>query len=648
MPYKGEQKIVFPSEGQQNVMLVFGDNMRGKTSLLNAIRWAFFGRALGRHLKIIAPIDIVNIDATKQNDWNVAVNIRFENDGHEYDLRRNMQPKPMIYKPRTSNDFSFDVMLRKDSNVLRGDQIPYELNQIIPEDIARFFLFDGELLQEYEMLLDDQDEQGKSIKDAIEKVLGVPALLNARNELGTLLKDALKKQTSDTQHIEGVRRQSEERGKLESLREDLDADLRKLQEEFDSCQNQVEMLDRELEESKTIQAEKTKLDNYQQDLDQVSKRQENLQQNKLLLLKDAWKDLVQPKLQFFLIDLERKRNSYQDEQRKKNFIESRIESLESILKESQCPTCEQHISSEKKNSVGSELGSLQASLKKYEDDVNKLGNLSEQITKLSRIKPSGAGDNILNIDTELRKNSLEITRIDNEIEELNEKLKNHNTAEISRKWKLRDDLLKLVGTVERDIRDQRIAIDENERKQALLTKQIESNADARAQKSSKLVSAYTQLKNIFSESINALRDDLRQNVADLATQAFTELTTEPTYKGLQINESYGLTIVDRENREIAQRSAGAEQIVALALIDGLNRTARKTGPIIMDTPLGRLDLKHRDNVLKYLPKMAEQVILLVHEGEIRKDEIIDSLRMRIGCVYNIERISSSESRIVKE
>ena len=40
------------------VMLVFGANMRGKTSLLNAIRWALFGRALDRHSRDIDLIDI--------------------------------------------------------------------------------------------------------------------------------------------------------------------------------------------------------------------------------------------------------------------------------------------------------------------------------------------------------------------------------------------------------------------------------------------------------------------------------------------------------------------------------------------------------------------------------------------------------------
>ena len=47
MPYKGQARVEFPQDEFRNVMLVFGDNMRGKTSLLNALRWGFY-EARGR------------------------------------------------------------------------------------------------------------------------------------------------------------------------------------------------------------------------------------------------------------------------------------------------------------------------------------------------------------------------------------------------------------------------------------------------------------------------------------------------------------------------------------------------------------------------------------------------------------------------
>ena len=48
MPYRCKMSITFPTDADKNVMLVFGDNMRGKTSLLNALRWAFYGKAINR------------------------------------------------------------------------------------------------------------------------------------------------------------------------------------------------------------------------------------------------------------------------------------------------------------------------------------------------------------------------------------------------------------------------------------------------------------------------------------------------------------------------------------------------------------------------------------------------------------------------
>jgi DNA sulfur modification protein DndD len=47
MPYWGNMSISFPTDKDRNVMLVFGDNMRGKTSLLNALRWVFYERPSG-------------------------------------------------------------------------------------------------------------------------------------------------------------------------------------------------------------------------------------------------------------------------------------------------------------------------------------------------------------------------------------------------------------------------------------------------------------------------------------------------------------------------------------------------------------------------------------------------------------------------
>ena len=123
------------------------------------------------------------------------------------------------------------------------------------------------------------------------------------------------------------------------------------------------------------------------------------------------------------------------------------------------------------------------------------------------------------------------------------------------------------------------------------------------------------------------------------------MTTQKAYLGLEINENYGLSIKDSSGRTVSMRSAGAEQVVALSLIDGLNRTGRAIGPVVMDTPFGRLDPKHRDNILAYLPTVTSQFVLLVHSGEITPESDLAGIKAKIGSVYTIKEVSETQSRI---
>ena len=62
-PFKGDQTVSFPSE--EGVTIVYGENMRGKTSLLNAIRFAFFGKVMGRGTREMPLHDIGNWEQAK-------------------------------------------------------------------------------------------------------------------------------------------------------------------------------------------------------------------------------------------------------------------------------------------------------------------------------------------------------------------------------------------------------------------------------------------------------------------------------------------------------------------------------------------------------------------------------------------------------
>src|ERR1044071_139932 len=105
MPYKAQTRIDFPTEDFRNVMLIFGDNMRGKTSILNALRWGFYGRARGRHSQMIPLHELLNKNALSQDDCTFEVHAEFESNGHIYDLRRRAEKRPMVAVPQRPEDF---------------------------------------------------------------------------------------------------------------------------------------------------------------------------------------------------------------------------------------------------------------------------------------------------------------------------------------------------------------------------------------------------------------------------------------------------------------------------------------------------------------------------------------------------------------
>jgi DNA sulfur modification protein DndD len=150
---------------------------------------------------------------------------------------------------------------------------------------------------------------------------------------------------------------------------------------------------------------------------------------------------------------------------------------------------------------------------------------------------------------------------------------------------------------------------------------------------------------VFGEAIDLYRDELRKTVEKKATDIFRSLTSDKTYTGLSINDQYGLTILDRDGNEVPVRSAGAEQIVALSLVGALNKSAVRSGPIIMDTPFGRLDPTHRENILKFLPTLSAQVTLLVHGGEVDRTRDLGHIKDKIDREYSIDYVTSSRSRL---
>jgi len=168
------------------VAIIYGENMRGKTTLLNAIRYALFGKVITRGAGEVALHQIGNWETAKEKGkFGLKVVLEFEHEGSNYQLTREHRPRAAIKVPQADIDYQQESFLRKDGTVLGPDAGTSELARIMPETVSRFFLFDGELLQQYEELLRNESDMGRNIKGAIERILGVPVLSTSEFGLKT-------------------------------------------------------------------------------------------------------------------------------------------------------------------------------------------------------------------------------------------------------------------------------------------------------------------------------------------------------------------------------------------------------------------------------------------------------------------------------
>jgi DNA sulfur modification protein DndD len=95
-------------------------------------------------------------------------------------------------------------------------------------------------------------------------------------------------------------------------------------------------------------------------------------------------------------------------------------------------------------------------------------------------------------------------------------------------------------------------------------------------------------------------------------------------------------------------SAGEKQIYAVAMLEALAKTSGRKLPIIIDTPLGRLDSVHRKKLINnYFPNASHQVIILSTDTEVDKT-FYDDLNKHVSHCYHINYDEEEGESGVKE
>jgi DNA sulfur modification protein DndD len=115
-------------------------------------------------------------------------------------------------------------------------------------------------------------------------------------------------------------------------------------------------------------------------------------------------------------------------------------------------------------------------------------------------------------------------------------------------------------------------------------------------------------------------------------------------------KTFALSLFDFDGKPVPKHrlSAGEKQLLAIAFLWGLAKVSGLRLPVAIDTPLGRLDSSHRQNLVeKYFPAASHQVILLSTDTEIGKKEV-ETLRKNeaIAREYLLKYDSSTRQTTV--
>ena len=122
------------------------------------------------------------------------------------------------------------------------------------------------------------------------------------------------------------------------------------------------------------------------------------------------------------------------------------------------------------------------------------------------------------------------------------------------------------------------------------------------------VEACRQIRDILEDFVNDYRSTRIGQLQSIVNQKFRELTNSPgLIDAIEIDHNSVELKLKGSNAEMLaeEQSAGQKEVLAFALIASVVELSNRQVPAVIDTPLARLDMKHRKNVLRqFFPNLG--------------------------------------------
>lgn len=646
--YYGKQDINCRVDKEKNVVVLIGKNGRGKTTIINAFQWTFYG-------KVSSPLTVdkmLNYNRLKEMPVNeneeAYVEIEFIENNETYIMKRSVNFLKNINEIAVKKGIPIVKLskVKSDGNLQEINISNKYVNNIIPESLSGFFFFDGERIDRLAKV-----DGKKEIRQAILDTLGITAIENSIKDLESARKIIIKE---ISKYNEG----GNESG-LEKEHSELEIILKKREKELADCNKNI----KEKKEIINECSEKLKSSGLSE-INRLESDRHRLE-SKLKINKNYILDInkkiglhISRNIRYYLIS--KKYSSVEkllESKRQKGQLPSNIKItfINDILQREEC-ICGCSLKDNIK--AVNKIESLKANAGRNE--------LDEAYTKIKGLidnSKNNDGKNFLGIiDDYLKERSLKYTKIEELKKELEEVKKQLNTIgekveEIKKSEEIREKAeselsiyIKESGRIEGEITRLQSELNKVEKKII----RFEQNRSISRNKLNQIevIKHLQNLNNEFKELfIKKVREDLDYRIKNI----FSNITNK-SYRVPYLTEDFDLKILNKLNNNSKEEvlSTGEGQIMSLSFIAALVSYAKNNKnsgiastflgddyPIVMDSPFGNLDENHTENVAKNIGNLASQVIIIVSQkqwnGHVEnniKNQVIRKYIMNDGEILN--------------
>lgn len=618
-PYLGRQTLDLTPSDTSSIILIGGMNGGGKTTLMDALRLVLYGqRAQCSTRGSLSYSDFLQqcINRQAPSSEETAVELIFRHsitaDPTEYHLRRSWQNQP---KPKEI----LKVFVR---NIVDGEPIELpdptlaklwdeHIEDILPLGISNLFLFDGEQIKE----LAEQDIPPPEVVNAIQSLLGLELTDRLALDL-KILGDRKQKTLATQQELNDFTDLERQFNEQDDQRKAIKQELAAIQSKLDFARNNAKITLQIFQmRGGEITAQRTRLETEKRQLEQL------IEQDHQDLRKLAAQALP---LQLITSLLQRAKQQGQLEiQQSQAQLTAQIlcDRNQHLLNFAQVQNFPEPHLSQLELFLQKELTNLQKNVQNTATVLNIENETQHHLSSLlDRLLPDQQ-QRATQLLQRLQQTHLAIDHCDRQLataappEEyasLAQDLETANAKVIDLQAYHQTITLKLQQIT--DILD---------RTKAKLTQY--GNTIFERQNDEHILRSIDRVQNTLQLFRHQLKNRKIDRLESAVTECFRYLLHKADFIGRVTidTESFSLCLYDRQSDPIPKHrlSAGEKQLLATAFLWGLARVSGRSLPVAIDTPLGRLDSSHRQNLIeRYFPSASHQVLLLSTDTEIAQKE----------------------------